>query len=64
MKIRLCYIVPVIKSWPQAINLGMQPENLQKTILKLSESMNLICSISEESFYDYNKNTVEVSNQV
>jgi hypothetical protein len=52
MKLRLCYLIPFIKTWSQAIKLGMQPNNISNTISKLSESIDLIMSIKDDKYYD------------
>ena len=59
MKLRLCYIIPFIKTWSQAINLGMQPNNIYNTISKLSESIDLIMSIKDDKYYDMNKDKLQ-----
>ncbi len=55
----MCYIIPVINTWPQAINLGMRPENIFTTVTKLSETIDLILSIKDNKFYDLNKSKLE-----
>lgn len=64
MKIRLCYIIPVINTWPQAINLGMRPENIYTTVTKISETIDLILSIKDDKYYDLNKSKLESNTPV
>lgn len=59
MKLRLCYLIPFIKTWSQAIKLGMQPDNIYNTVLKLSESIEIIMSIKDDKYYDVNKDTLQ-----
>jgi hypothetical protein len=57
MKIRLCYLIPFVKTWSQAIKLGMHPNNISNTITKLSESIDQILSIKDDKdkYYDINE---------
>lgn len=49
LKIRLSYEIPLINTWPQAIKLGMNPNNIKSTIDKLMIMSDQICSIDDDS---------------
>jgi len=49
---RLEHTVPFLRSWPQAMALGLHPENVTTTVQKLSEIPDLICYYAGGKSYD------------
>lgn len=64
MKLRLCYLIPFIKTWSQAINIGLEPGNILNTVRKLNETMDLIMSIKDDKFYDVDKEKLQSNMEV
>lgn len=46
---RLEHTVPYLRSWPQAMALGLHPENLPSTLQKLHEIPSLICAAADRN---------------
>jgi rpsU-divergently transcribed protein len=48
IRFRLSLEIPVINTWPQAIRLGMDKENIKTTLEKLIEMTETICTLENE----------------
>ena len=42
---RLSYEIPLLNTWAQAINLGLNPTNLPSTVDRISETVSIISSL-------------------
>jgi rpsU-divergently transcribed protein len=49
LKLRLSYEIPLINTWPQAMKIGMNPQNIKSTLDRLMIMSDEICSIDDDS---------------
>jgi hypothetical protein len=45
IKLRLSYEIPVLNTWSQAINLGLQPTNVKTTVDKLLRTVDILSQL-------------------
>jgi phosphoribosylanthranilate isomerase len=49
IKLRLSYEIPVINTWAQAMNLGLEPQNITSTIDKLISTVDVLSALEDDA---------------
>jgi ubiquinone biosynthesis protein COQ9 len=49
IKLRLSYEIPVLNTWSQAMNLGLQPVNLVTTVDRLLKTVDILSSLEQDA---------------